>query len=613
MPRTQQRKVVLLIWSLISMISIGAFAVYFSACGGDPTVTNKFYECQDDKGCAPAEVCEKGKCVKSDDDDDGWSSKRGDCDDKNKSVFPGAPEICDNKIDDNCNGTTDEQPCQCLDGKKRECGIDVGACKKGTQSCTDGVWGKCLGLIEPTDEKCDGIDNNCDGSVDEGVKDCCQPKETKECGSDIGACKKGTQKCDNGRWTECFGEIKGLAEQCNGKDNDCDGYIDNAEKGKATPLSEECYSGPASKKGIGECKVGKKKCLQGSWGKCEGSGEPQKDDCDGKDNDCDGKVDNVPGADTNLKRTCYTGDQLTRRKGTCKDGVQQCSSGLWTSCQGEVLPQTEQCNGKDDDCDGAVDNIKGKNDPISKKCYNGPAGTIGTGRPCKEGKQLCKNGRWDSCQGAVIPQIEDCNGKDDDCDGAIDNQKGTKNPLGGSCYTGPKGTAGKGLCKAGTRKCISGKWTTCVGQVLPKAEICDGADNNCNGKHDDNVPGIGGSCVVTKYKSNTPCYKGKRECVSGKVVCRQQVFPKTETCNGIDDNCDGSIDNRARSLMCQKGYECRSGRCTRCSQPSRNKCPPILFGSGCRSSAKCPSCRCGFTCYCSETFALGICKYQSCR
>ncbi len=70
---------------------------------------------------------------------------------------------------------------------------------------------------------------------------------------------------------------------------------------------------------------------------------------------------------------------------------------------------------------------------------------------------------------------EVCNNIDDDCDGRVDEDVTM------ACYTGPTGTAGVGVCRAGTQSCAAGAWGGCVGQVIPTPEVCDALDNDCNG------------------------------------------------------------------------------------------------------------------------------------
>jgi hypothetical protein len=94
----------------------------------------------------------------------GYVAVGGDCNDANSSVHPGASEANCNGIDDNCNGTTDEGyvpvPTNC----------GVGACTRtGATLCVGGaVQSSCVPGV-PTPEVCDGIDNNCDGAVDVGA------------------------------------------------------------------------------------------------------------------------------------------------------------------------------------------------------------------------------------------------------------------------------------------------------------------------------------------------------------------------------------------------------------------------------------------------------------
>jgi hypothetical protein len=76
----------------------------------------------------------------------------------------------------------------------------------------------------PTDEKCDGQDNDCDSRIDEDVP-------SRPCGMNEGICKPGIIECHNGQWddptTQCAGSVGPRSEKCDGTDDDCDGEIDN--------------------------------------------------------------------------------------------------------------------------------------------------------------------------------------------------------------------------------------------------------------------------------------------------------------------------------------------------------------------------------------------------
>jgi len=486
-----------------------------------------------------------------------------------------AEEVC-NGADDDCDGDADEG-CDCQPGDRQACyrgpeGTEgVGRCEAGEQVCDDnGAWGDCSGDIGPArSESCNGIDDDCDGAVDEGIgeRPLARACYTGEDGTEgVGLCEGGSQLCLNGEWGRCGGQTLPRAEICNGEDDDCDGLRDEGDDGE--PLDRQCYSGDEGEAGVGACRAGTQVCLRGRWPDgCPGEVLPDHEACNGVDDDCDGAVDLGPDGEA-LSRPCYGGQEGTEGVGLCTAGTQHCSGGFWLrSCEGEVRPSPELCNGEDDDCDGVEDEDP-RGNRLTQPCYTGEAGTEDVGL-CHGGTRVCMRGGWSEiCGGQVLPADEQCNGADDDCDAAVDEDvQGA--PLTQACYNGPDDTEGVGLCEAGTQACRGGAWEQrCSGEVVPRAELCNSADDDCDGAADEAADGtpMTQSCYTGDEETLGVgvCRAGERACINGfwGRACDGQVLPSDETCNGLDDDCDRRTDVRD----CYSGPEgtegvgiCRAG------------------------------------------------------
>ena len=274
-----------------------------------------------------------------------------DCDDTRSDINPQALEICDN-IDNNCDGQVDVD-CPCSIGDTLPCGSsNLGECHYGTQRCdVFGHWNNCEGNIEPTPELCDGLDNNCNGLIDEGqLTTFYQDRD----GDGYGSSLFPIESCQAPRGyvinhTDCndndFVIHPAAEELCDLVDNNCNNTID---EGCACVAGQTHLCGTSN---IGECQYGQETCdPHGEWGNCVGNVEPQIEVYDGLDNNCDGETDEGL-CQPNLVERCGSTDV-----GACEFGERACDArGQWLNCMGNIEPIPELCDTIDNNCNGLTD------------------------------------------------------------------------------------------------------------------------------------------------------------------------------------------------------------------------------------------------------------------
>ncbi len=300
-------------------------------------------ECYPNKTCNEGLTCDKENniCIEEPDntnDDDETNTDSGNDDEESISDDSNSTDTTPDNDTDNQDEpiTTDCQP-----GETRKCAYqgpegteDVGPCKAGISTCKEnGTWGRCEGAVEPVletgEEFCtNGIDDDCDGTVDNGINNACSywnnpetPDTDSDSASDPGIIDVGY----TGDYDDAY-HIPVDATEIICTDT-------------CIPMQAECL--PVD---IVE-------------------GEVDSVLCNGLDDDCDGKVDEGCPCSPGQTQACFLGPKNYRNRGTCQDGVQTCkvsmrgtrSVGVWGECVGGISPKQDVCDNADNNCNGCPD------------------------------------------------------------------------------------------------------------------------------------------------------------------------------------------------------------------------------------------------------------------
>ncbi len=489
-------------------------------------------------------------------DGDGWLSDE-DCDDDDASVHPGADEVCD-ELDNDCDGAIDEEAVDASTFYTDADGDGFGDPDAAVLACEAGD-----GLVEDaTDcdddnaetypdapERCDGLDNDCDGEIDEELQELWYADAD---GDGWGDATTTVESCDPGSgWVEIEGDCDDAnsaihpdaEEVCDALDNDCDGAVDeDLDTPWYTDADGDGYGDPDTEELA--CQPGSQQVADGT--DCDDSNSAINpagtEICNELDDDCDGLIDDeddsVVGASTwyaDVDGDGYGDDAVTS-----------------TAC---AQPESTSAYGGDcDDSDAAYNPgaVEDCTDPTDYNCD----GSTGYADADGDGFAACED--CNDADATVNPEAEElCDGRDNNCDGTVDEDAAVDATTwyadaDGDGYGDPEATAA--ACSQPSGYVSATYATDCddsdpdISPVDP--EYCDGVDNDCDGDIDEGVTstfyadsdgdGYGDAATTGEAcDASSGWVADDTDCDDSDAAVNPAA---TELCNGVDDDCDGLLD-----------------------------------------------------------------------